>query len=185
MVRGYRQLERNPEAELQLTHRRVRLYVGDNPVAGAVNAIAGTVVDRVVEHVEELRLELGLHPLRDGEVLKDRHIRPELARPRVAVPPDVAERGNRRTGPATHAVAAEQRSVTTVAVKLCVWIGAVRDTDDVVGIHHRREVDDLSGLIVEASRPHVEGPTPARAARPCIPVLTAILVARCERYTAS
>ena len=132
MVRGYRQLERNPEAELQLTHRRVRLYVGDNPVAGAVNAVAGTVEDGMVEHVEELRLELSLDPLRDGEVLKDRHIGPELARPGVTVALDVAERGNRRSAPT---------ACTVAGIRQC-W--------------NWSEVHHLSGLIVEASRPHVE-----------------------------
>src|SRR5579859_1129259 len=67
-------LEGNPEAHLELPHLAVGLQAVDNAISAAVNAAAGIGIDRVVEHVKELRLELSFDPFRDGEVLEDRHV---------------------------------------------------------------------------------------------------------------
>ena len=55
-------------------------------------------IEWVVEHVEELRLELSLDRLSDGEVLEDGHVRHELARPSELIALDVAERRNLEDG---------------------------------------------------------------------------------------
>src|SRR5258708_14332176 len=84
-------LERNPEAELQLPHQAVGLQAGNQTAvmsnrpsylidAVAVNATVGIAVYGMVEHVEELRLELCVNPLGDGEVLEDGHVIQEFSR---------------------------------------------------------------------------------------------------------
>ena len=132
MVSCQTRLERNPEAELHLPHLAVGLQAADDAVSAAVNTAVGIAVDGMVEHIEELRLELRVNPLGDGEVLKDGHVRQELARPSELIALDVAESRNlgTREWSADSAVSGKRR--------------------------HRRKVDYLPGLIVEAAGPLVE-----------------------------
>ena len=65
-------LEGNAEAQLHLPHHAVGLQSGDDPGACAINAkIARKRIYGMVEDVEELRLELSLNSLGDGEVLEE------------------------------------------------------------------------------------------------------------------
>src|ERR1700694_846877 len=153
-------LERDPHAELKLPHLAVGLQAADNAVSAAVNTAVGIGIDGMVEHIEELRLELSLDPLRDGEVLEDGHVRQELARPSELIAMDVAESPNLGTS--------EWSAGSTVGGKRS----------------HRRKVDYLPGLIVEASRAHVEAPVLAGPARSGIPVGVAFAIARGVRQNA-
>ena len=132
IVVDYCRLEGNPEAHLELPHLAIGLQTADNAVPAAVNAGIGIAIYRVVEHIEELRLELCFDLLGDGEVLEDGHVRQELARPSELIAMDVAESRNCRT--------------------------TERSADSAVGGKgsHRRKVDYLPGLIVEAAGPLVE-----------------------------
>ena len=94
-------LERNPEAELQLPHLAVGLQTADNAISAAINTGVGIAIDGVVEHIEELRLELRFDPLRDGEVLEDGHVRQEFSGPREAVALDIPELGDAGIGKRT------------------------------------------------------------------------------------
>src|SRR5437588_7470212 len=87
-------LERNPEADLHLPHLAIGLQAADNPVSAAINTGVGIGVYGMIEHIEELRLELCVNPLGDGEVLEDGHVREELAWPSELVATDVAESPN-------------------------------------------------------------------------------------------
>ena len=91
-------LERNPEAELQLPHQAVGLQAGDQPATTAINAPVGICIDGMIEHIEEFRLELGVDPLSDREVLEDGHIRQEFSRPGELVAVSVPELRNARIG---------------------------------------------------------------------------------------
>src|SRR5260370_26612628 len=92
-------LERNPEAELQLPHQAVCLQASDEPAAtGAINSAVGSAIDRMIEHIEEFRLELGVNPLGDGEVLENGHVRQEFSRPGEAVALHIAKHCNARIG---------------------------------------------------------------------------------------
>src|SRR5207249_4872328 len=75
---------------------------GDDSSAGAVNAsVARIRVNRMVEDVEELRLELSLDALSDGEILKEGHVRHQLSRSCELIATDGTELGNARCGEGT------------------------------------------------------------------------------------
>ena len=140
-------LEGDPEAKLQLSHLAVAFQAVDNAGPGAVNAgVTGQVIDGMVEHVEELRLELSLDVLSNREVLKDGHVGHELARTRKLVAVDVTESRNLGTR--------EWSADSAVSGKR----------------GHRGKIDDLPGLIVEAAGTLVEATGEVGTARPGISV---------------
>ena len=149
-------LEGNPEPDLELPHLAVGFQAVDNAVPAAINGATGIGIDGMVEHIEELRLELSLDLLSDREVLEDGHVGQELARPRELVAMDVAESRNLGTSewPADSAVGGKGS--------------------------HWRKVDYLPRLIVEAAGPHRETTAEAWTARSRVPVRVAFAIARRE-----
>ena len=77
-----------------MPHQAVGFQAGDQTTAAAINATVGIAINGMIEHVEELRLELRVHPLRNGEVLENGHVRQEFSRPGEAVAPNVPEVAN-------------------------------------------------------------------------------------------
>ncbi len=86
MVKASRVSEDQLESKLNLTHaarrtrRGIRLKTVDLARACTINALAGSTLvrvetqDRVVEEIKDIRPELHLYPLGNGEVLRDRSI---------------------------------------------------------------------------------------------------------------
>src|SRR6266478_9488421 len=100
-------LEVEPHRELNLTHRAAIFKARDLTVvaARAIDTVRGQRIHRVVENVEEIRAELHIEPLVDGELLHYRHVRVESTRSMERVAPNVAQvafcrigKGARRIG---------------------------------------------------------------------------------------
>src|SRR5689334_18698389 len=102
----------------------------------------------MVEHVEELRLELSLNSFSNAEVLEDGHVRHELAGPGELIAANVAElrnAGSCEGSTLSHDGGAIRSSSVGIAVRTVAKLG-----------RHRSKVSDRSGLIVEAACSHVE-----------------------------
>src|SRR5258708_24391710 len=124
----------------------------------------------MIEHIEELRLELRLNPLRDREVFEDRHVRQEFSRSGEAVALNVPEITNAGIGKRA-ALRHDGRAYRRIGI--------------VTKCAHRLEKHYLPRLIVKAAGSQVEATTLAWATRSCIPIKPAILVAGGERQATS
>jgi hypothetical protein len=90
-------LEVEPYRELNLTHCAAVFNVRDFTVIAALAINAGVTsvlltksVNRVVEHVEEIRSELRAEPLTDTELFNHRKVGVEASRPVESVPANIA-----------------------------------------------------------------------------------------------
>src|SRR5216683_5915718 len=137
-------LERDAEGELQLPHGNVRVQVADDAAIRAVDAARArrvrNVQRRVVEQVEDLELELSLHPLRQGNVLHQGRVSHKLTRPTEGVATHIAERTERRHQEGSRAVRRTNRTG-----------------------HRRKETDRVCSRI-ESTRTHVEARALVRTA---------------------
>ncbi len=136
-----------------MPHQAVGLQAGDQPATAAINATVRIAIDGMIEHIEEFRLELRVNPLRDREVLEDRHVRQEFPRAGEAVALNVPEAA--KAGVAKRAALCQHRSA---AHRIVAHSG------------HGLEEHDLVGLVVEGAGPHSETTLKIGAAWSGIPI---------------